>query len=317
MSPRFMDWVDEFSPDVVYTQLASIKLIRLVRSLLDRRSLPLVIHIMDDWPSVIYREGPLGRLLNRRTSREFGELVKRTDRLMAISQTMAEEYSSRYRREVTYSHNPVDLAAWNGSSKTDWSTGRVFKFVYAGRVGRANARSLGDLAACVEALAKKGRSVLLDVYTQDATSDLSRSLARRCVVVHQAVPYQAVPRLLAAADALVLPLDADREGFAFSRLSMPTKTAEYMACGAPIVVYAPRRSALAEYAARSKWALLVDDGCPISLVRALELLMDDGDYRCRLGVSAKKVARENHDAVCVRERFREMLRIGCGSDAGA
>lgn len=301
-------WIEEFKPDVVYTQLASVGLIRLVDGIVGCTHLPLVVHIMDDWPTVLNANGVMGPFLNRRSHSEFRALLCHANRLIAISERMAEVYAERYGRDVQYSHNPIESAVWAEHAKSDWSAGTPFRFVYAGRVGRANAHSLRDVAEAVAELAASGRSVEFEIYTQDAGAPLAQALSHAGAAVRPAMPHSAVPALLAGADALVLPLDFDDEGFAFSHLSMPTKTAEYMASGAPVLVYAPPGGALAEYArSTGDWAVLVDSTEARSLRDALVMLMADPDLRASLGEHAKARARRDHDAAHVRDRFRGIL----------
>ncbi|KAF0207714.1 MAG: hypothetical protein FD171_1561 [Actinobacteria bacterium] len=307
-SVALLDWIAEFCPDVIYTQLASVGMIRLVHGIVERTELPLVVHIMDDWPSVLNADGVLGPLLNRRSHSEFRGLLRRTSRLVAISGRMAEVYSSRYGREVGYSHNPIDIDVWTQHAKSSWAVGVPFRFVYAGRVGRANARSLADVAAVIADLRSEGADVVLEVYTQDAGTPLADALSKMGVLVKSALPHGRVPELLGAADAVVLPLDFDDAGFAFSSLSMPTKTAEYMASGAPMLVYAPRGGALAEYArSAGECALLVDTAHDGRLADAVLAFVNDENLRASLGRHAKIQAIKEHDAVRVRENFRSIL----------
>ena len=89
--------------------------------------------------------------------------------------------------------------------------------------------------------------------------------------------------------------------------SMSTKTAEYMISGVPILVYAPIQTALAKYAKEEEWAYLIDTNKKNVLFDALKELYSNIDLRRLLANKAKAVAIKNHDAINVRNQFREVF----------
>ena len=93
ISPALASWIDRFAPQLVYGFLGSMAQNHLTRLIVERWRLPLAIHIMDDWPSVIYTEGLFAPWLRRRVLREFRGLLDRAAVRMVISGAMAEEYA--------------------------------------------------------------------------------------------------------------------------------------------------------------------------------------------------------------------------------
>jgi len=57
ITPDFAAWVKAYQPDIIYTQLASLELVRFVDDLHGQTKVPVVIHIMDDWPLTINKPG--------------------------------------------------------------------------------------------------------------------------------------------------------------------------------------------------------------------------------------------------------------------
>jgi glycosyltransferase involved in cell wall biosynthesis len=271
--------------------------------------------MMDDWPSVMYKSMLAGALLRRRPLHLLQALIDRSACTLAISAAMAEEYRGRYGRDFEYFHNPVDLAMWNRVARSDWSPGVPFTLRYTGHVSRSNLSSLLDIARAVESLRSKGRDVVLEVVTRDSDDDwLASMVAHEGTTVLPAGPYADVPSVLATADVLALPYAFGGDGRAYSRLSMPTKAAEYMASGTPILVYAPKDSAVAEYAHQGGFAVLVGMPDADLLARSICLLMDDETLRRRMGEFAKAQS-ESHDGRVVRAQFQAvMCRAAGGSD---
>lgn len=306
-------WIAAFQPDVVYSQLSDLPVMTLVSEILDETRLPFVLHMMDDWPSSMYRLGVLGRVPRAQADRLFASLLSRAAARLAIGDAMAEEYRRRYGVTFTPVQNAVDIARRDALAALHRSeygrrAGTPLSIVYAGRVGKANAQSLMDVAGAVSGLVATDTPATLTLYTGSADRELTGRMSGMAgVCVRPAVPYDHVPALLEAADVLLMPLDFDEESLRFSRLSMPTKIPEYMAAGRPVLTYAPRGGAAAEYARDGGWSVLVDEPECGPLRDALISLAEDPISRESMGKRGRAVAIDRHDAVNVRAHFAEEL----------
>lgn len=307
-SRELIAWIDQLQPDLIYTQLGSLDLIRMVTRLVAETHLPLVIHMMDDWPTTPLIHGLLAPYNKWRMRAEFLPLVMNATALMSISHKMSRAFEQRYGRQFITFHNPIESQRWLRSAKKAWVANMPFRLVYAGRIGRANQVSLQTLCDAIAELHGSGRAVQLDLYTLEHSAVAGIALQRNgCVFVHPQVPYAEMPVLLAGADLLILPLDFGTDSIRFAKYSMPTKTAEYMISGAPVLVYAPPDLALTEYARDDKWALIVSEQSCESLKHAILQLMDDQGLREQLGRRAQELAIQNHDSDRVCDAFRQVL----------
>jgi len=324
-SKALLEWIRGFGPDVIYSQLGDLPIIELVRGLVAETGSPFALHVMDDWPESKYREGALAPLARARMRRGLHALVEDAGVLLAISERMASEYAERYGRPFTAVHNPVDLDRWDADAaahpRSREAEGEgTLVLVYAGRIGNANVSSLRDVAEAVGRLSSSGEPLQLHVYTNDIGAPAVAALAA-CpgVIVRPGVEYAQVPGLLAASDALLLPLDFDERALRFARLSMPTKVSEYLAAGRPVLTYAPRESAVAQYAREGAWSLVVDERDPSLVEGALRRLLSEPALRTAMGAHGRRLAAERHDAGRVRARFAEELakagRSGRGGSA--
>jgi len=295
-------------PDLIYALAGSLGMIRLVTQLADELSLPIALHIMDDWPSVIYDHGLLGGHLRSKTERSFRALVARASATLAISQRMADVYRQRYGREWEVFHNPVDIAKWASSRRQDWSRHGAFKLVYAGRVGQGIESSLVEVCRAVEELKRRGLDVQFDIFTPSQSAAASLLLASfDGVAVHDAIEDERMPEALAAADLLVLPFDFFGKAAKFACLSYPTKAPAYMATGVPCLVYAPRDHALTLDAREEGWARVVDTPGAEGLGTAIRELAGSEPLRKELAERAVTTCESLHDARVVRERFRAAI----------
>jgi glycosyltransferase involved in cell wall biosynthesis len=313
LSPRLSEWIRAFEPDVVYSQLSDLPVMTLVSEILDETGLPFALHVMDDWPSTMYQHGVLARQVRGEAERSLGSLLHRAKARMAIGDAMAEEFLQRYGVEFVPIQNSVDVARQDQlaslhRAEYEEPPGSPVSVVYAGRVGRANADSLLAVAEVVAEMATGGVPIRLYVYTAsgDHPTAVRMSLLEG-VEVRSAVSYDHIPALLESADVLLMPLDFDEEGMRFARLSMPTKIPEYMVAGRPVLTYAPRGSAIAEYARTGGWSMLVDEPDPALVRAALTALAGSRAMRDAMGRAGRSIAIERHDAARVRAHFTEEL----------
>lgn len=120
------------------------------------------------------------------------------------------------------------------------------------------------------------------------------------VTILGAIPHEAMPATLAAADIGVAPFDvAAHPPLALDFYWSPLKVFEYMASGLPVV--APRIPRLAGLVEDGREGLLYDPPAPPALAAALESLLDDG-RRAALGRAARERAEREYSwaAHCTR-----------------
>jgi glycosyltransferase involved in cell wall biosynthesis len=307
VSKQFLTWVKAFSPDLIYSQLASLSLIRFVDDLSETMQIPSVIHMMDDWPSTVYRSGLFSAYMRWRTDVEFRRLITRSTTL-GISQAMYDEYKDRYGREFIPFHNPIDLDIWINNSKKTWEAGSTFKVRYGGRIGNAIQESILDIAEAIEEICNGGLSITFDLYIDLFENEFMNKLKKyKSAHVYAKLPYEQVPISIASADLLVIPYDFDRQSLQFIQYSMSTKVTEYMGSGTPILVYAPEETAVAKYACKDKWGSVVSRRNKTLLKQTIIQLIQNPNLRESLGLRAKALVIQNHDAAKVRLQFRQIL----------
>ena len=312
-SPLLRDWLRAFRPDIVYTQLSDLNIMRLVGEVLEEVPVPLVLHFMDDWPATMYRRGVFSAVVRSTANRHLVRLIQAAAVCMGISELMCKAYSERYRKEFHPFQNTLEWASWEPRARREWSAGSPFIVLYRGRIGAAASHGVKDVADAVRSLYSSGKNVQFAVFTPDRLEAAKLGLVEEApVTMLSAVPYAELPAALSSADVLALPLDFDLRSAAFARYSMPTKVPEYMASGVPVLVYAPPGHAVSLYAKEKGWGYVVSRRSIQELQGAILRLMDDEALRASLGNTAKALAHDNHDARLVRERFRQLLARASG-----
>lgn len=310
LSPSLKIWLDNYMPDVIYVQVSNLESIKFVLALKAYLKKPIILHMMDDWPSVISSKGPLKNYWNNKIDKELKNLLNSCSLLMSISDAMTDEYQQRFGLKFTSFHNPINICDWLPFSKNNWKVNieKDFKILYTGRIGTANTDSIKKIAIAIDRLSTQGFKISLDIYSPNIDTDHAKRLKIfKGVNLKNIVPHNNIPALLPQYDLLVLPLDFDKKSVKFARLSMPTKASEFMISGTPILVFAPQQTALAKYAANQKWAYLVTDTAEATIVNAFKVLFSNEILRAELGNKAKALAIETEDAQMIRENFKNAI----------
>jgi glycosyltransferase involved in cell wall biosynthesis len=308
ISKSFLQWFAAINPDIVYSLLGSSALVRFVYDLTNVINIPLALHFMDDWPSVLYRNGLLASVVRKRLITELNTLVSKATLTMAISDQMSIEFEGRYQRHFSTFHNALDLNLWRSHARTSWDLSNPIEVLYTGRIGIANQYSLIDVAYAISSLNQDGLNIRFTIVTQNINHpavDILRKIL--CVSIIPPIPHEMIPSRLAAADILVLPLDFGGAEEIYAKYSMPTKSVEYMASGVPIVIYAPSDHAVSNYANSEGWAIVVGEKSPRSLKDAFLNLANNLDLRSKLAHRAILISRKNHNISLISEIFRENL----------
>jgi glycosyltransferase involved in cell wall biosynthesis len=309
ITQEFKDWVLQYDPDIIYSQLSTLELIRFVMEVHKFSNKPIALHIMDDWPLTINKPGLLYLYWGRVINREFRALLDKSSILMSICDSMSEEYKIRYNKEFFPFHNPIDTKNWLPFSKKDWTKNDKFTILYAGRIGLGMKNTIIDIAKVVHYLSATHKDIVFEIQTNDI-HDLKNSIEfNNNVKWVKPIKYTDLPSKFSSVDLLVLPIDFDKESIRFMKYSFPTKISEYMISGTPVLVYADKRTAVAKYSLKEGWGYLITEQDNTTLKKAIIDLYSDPVLRKKLGYKARELAEQKEDAEIVRESFRKCLII--------
>ena len=311
LSPELEAWIAEFRPNVLYTILGSNAMMEMAERVRVRFNLPLVVHIMDDWASVLYRGGLLSFVQRRRKERLMQHLMDVAAVRMAICDAMADAYRVRYRQPFLAFQNTVDVVALERFVKNPDRVGRPVRVAYIGSIFPfAQLDSLADVCRAVQHLADSGMEIRMEIYSPTFLSAQYRDqfVVGTAVELHDTIrDDEKFFATLQAVDVLVLPVNFDTYTKNYIRYSMPTKVPAYLAIGTPILAYGPADVAQIDYAATAGWGLVVTERDSVKVQAALRALATDGDLRCRLHAQARRMARERHDKSTVRAQFQSVM----------
>jgi glycosyltransferase involved in cell wall biosynthesis len=266
---------------------------------------PLIVYEMDEWRYSTRRAGisaiTLERVFHRR-------ILRAARSVWAISEAMADLMWERYKVKARVLPNLVateTLTAVSNGSRVNLDE---FRLVFTGAVYGAQA---GAIRNVLNAIRSSFKNVNLCIYTHESAEDLARQgIVGRSVTIKPAVAPEHLSFVFAQADALLLPLSFDEEQRGIVMTSLPTKTADYLISGVPILVHAPAYSSVVGEAKQGQWAAVVEDASVESLNQALERLATDVIWRQQLVLNALQTAKRKHD---LRRRRAEFIRAIAGT----
>lgn len=304
ISNEFLIWIKEYSPDIIYSQLSNIELIRLVSDLRKTLGLPIAIHMMDDWPVTISKQSLFQAYWLKIIDREFRNLLAKSKVLMSISESMSEEYMARYGHHFIPFHNPIDIKYWSVYSKANYELNDMFVILYAGRIGIGIQNCFFDIVEAIRSLILKGLKIELHIQATNFDPVLDDLVKFDFVKLNPFVSYSELPGIFSESDLLLLPNDFDRKSIAYLRYSMPTKASEYMVSGSSILLYSSIETAITIHALKYHWAYVVSERNKEKLECAIFELYEKKDLRSKLGNTAKEYAINNYDSSKIREQFK-------------
>ena len=255
LSIDFCNWLIDFNPDIIYDQATTRDAVLFCQSVHSYLNKPLIFHMMDDWPSTISYKGLFKNYWLRKIDYEFRLLLDRATILMSISDEMAHEYKIRYNKNFVTFHNAIDIEFWKKHQRNNYELSASPTILYAGRIGLGIETSLELVAKAIEQVNDELKiSIKFIIQTKDKPLWINKF---KCVVHNSFVSYNDLPKVFSEVDFLVLPYDFSPKAIRSIRFSMPTKAPEYMISGTPIIIFAPKVTALVKYANKYEWAIVI------------------------------------------------------------
>ncbi len=308
LSEETQNQIHEFAPEVIYSLLGGVRIVRLVNDLSCRYSVPIVAHYMDDWLSTYSSSGPsittaIQRMvLNRLTY----QAMKRSTIGLSIGDLMAEEYSQRFGIPFTAFMNPVSIPSDDLQSKA--LSKEEVTFIYVGGFHLGRYENLLEIGQAIANVRKQGVPAKVLIYAPSADIEqYGDSLRNDGVEICGTLAPQDVQTALLQAD-VAIHVESFLDKFScYTRLSVSTKLPQYCATSLPILAYCPSQVASCRYVQDSQCGIAVGHKNIHELEVAIRDLALDSALRQQLGRYALSVARERHDAFKERVRFRDVL----------
>jgi len=309
LSQQFMKWLSEFKPEVLYLQVSSRETLLFACQLIDYLKIPSVNHVMDDWPSTINNKGLFRNYWFRKIDTELKQFLDKVDLNLSISDAMSDEYKNRYNKKFIPFHNPVESELWIPHIKKSSDLNKKhITILYSGRIGVGITEALTEVASAIDSLKIEGVNIKLHIQTFTKEPGILNKLQKyNCIAINPFADYEQLPKIFSEADILLLANDFSAKGLAYLKFSMPTKASEYMISGTPVLLYAPKQTAISKFFMQNDCGCCVTERSAVAIIKALDLLINNEDYRRKISQNAVTLATEKFDQEKVRKEFQGFL----------
>jgi glycosyltransferase involved in cell wall biosynthesis len=311
--PSLRDWLRSYGPDVIYSPLGSVRIMKLTARIARQCRRPIVPHFMDDWPGTLYSSGELVGRARKAVNSSLQDVIGLSNAGICISQPMAEEYRARYGLPFTVFGNCVDEAAFRDprdfASKIS-PRARTLRLVYVGGLHLDRWRSLMDIGRALEHFRVGGPKALLTVYAPEGDiAKYGQALLRSSTVqVVGSIAGREVSKVLIDADLLVHVESFDQRIGRYTRLSVSTKIPQYMAAGRPIFAYGPSNLASMRHIAAAKAGIVAGERDSRLLAALLKSVCSNIAEYGRLGHNGYVYATKHHRQGMIATEFADFLR---------
>jgi glycosyltransferase involved in cell wall biosynthesis len=262
-----------------------------------RSRVPFVLIVHDDWVDFMrshkWVPNPVARWGYRR-------VLRSATKIYAVSPGMQQALRQEYgvESEVQLPASEAQPASAGPDSARD-----TLRVVFAGAVTIVTIPSIDLLVKALQSPALSGIKWSLDLYGAFPIHLRQPGWDDARVRAHGWAPQPDVHAALRQADVLYLPYSFDDANLRVVQTSFPSKLADYLAAGKPVLICAPPESTVMPYAREGGFAELVDRPSQDLLAAALLRLATSPEHRQRLAARGLQVFSENHDIVRQRREF--------------
>ena len=269
---------------------------------------PIFMYVMDD-PIGSRRPDEIQPLLYRII---MPRLARACKRVWGVSDGMCEYFAQAYGIQCWPLLPLLNIEVFQKkATRRANQPDRTFHIVFTGSIYSAQVDAVRRLVHVVNRCSEDNEDqkieLRLTLYTQAPAGALKRMGLTGRNVRQDAVRHENIAAALAEADVAFLPLSFEPGLRHVVETSFPSKIAEYLAAGLPILAHAPSYSTVARYCREHNCGLVVDEPNEAALRDALTRLSRDSVLRQLLSATSLEAARRNHDASRIAPSFLQQL----------
>lgn len=277
-----------------------------VASSVTNTKLVLIVH--DDWLALTWMYVYLFRRIARRL---FKYALRRATTVLAVSHSMAQHLKEHYGVDSVVL---FPCASKNTCPSVDYMQAPpqgTVRLTFCGNISHTVEDGIDLVARCLNSPAfhaKIGKSVHFTIFSQFPRDVMERrGWLSEFVVVGAWVPRMELDQAIAASDIMLLPIGFSDSSAFYAATSFPSKIADYLAAGKPILVIGPENSPVVQYLAQQPYAIVVDSLDLDRLVCVLHDLLRDRARLKAMSDSAYHAFQQDYDAQEARRRLYQYI----------
>jgi glycosyltransferase involved in cell wall biosynthesis len=299
-------WIQEFRPDVIYSSLGNARLVKIVIwASRVAGNVPIVPHFMDDWPSTLYADERLWSIPKNIVDHLLRSLFRRAPVGLCIGESMAEEYKARYGRDFCGFMNCVNDEEFRSSPHHGGPGQGPLIWAYVGGLHLNRWKPLALLAQCISA---QGAILRIFAPERDLCEFGSVFSVVRNVETGTLAPGE-VMKAMKQSDVLIHVESFDHAESTYTRFSVSTKLAQYLACGRTIFGFGPAGLASLKLIKEARAGITVTKEDRAEVADAVTRTSNDPVFRLASGRKGWEYASAHFKKSVVSQKFRKILKI--------
>lgn len=271
-------------------------------------STPLVLIVHDDWVAAQKWDSYVIRYF---CGALFRFVIRRSSHIYAVSPGMQNMLRDEYQTESELQLPATEIHEIDSSAATAEVKPETFRIVFAGIGSGAVLEGLNLIVQVIKSgtLAALGlKACELHLYMAAGPDDARRlGWEHEDIKLRGWVSQNELRSALKTAHLLFLPYSFRDDQRFFTTRSFPSKVADYLASGTPILILSPAYASIVEYASRHGFAEIVDEPTEAALAKGIFRIWSDRNYRERLGKNAGRVLNMNHNIKTQRINFQQIV----------
>ena len=307
-SKEFIEWVDNFNPDIVYVWNSDAMFILDIATFVSKKkNIPIVMFNAEGFyffEKNIYAKDELlsesvYKLYHFIYKRHFRQMMKRVVLSIHLNSMLRDDYYNAFGGRAIVLYTGSNLAFDSSNLHLDNP-----KFSYLGNLAFDRHSALIEVAETLQSINKDFK---IDIYGQAPTEEVENEL-KKCygIAFHGMIPYEEVVKIIYSS-TILFHAETRNENFKYYlRYGFSTKIGDSICSGHPFLMYAPIDIAGAKYVVETGAAWHAQD--TVELKNKIISILNDEYERNRVLDAARKVAKDNHDAQKNSKLFQEELK---------
>jgi glycosyltransferase involved in cell wall biosynthesis len=304
-SKSFYSFIDGFSPEAVILQAGhSVFMFRLAAEISESRNIPLIIYNSEGYyfnKKSFFLDAPRSSLypvFHRRLQKSIRKALAQSEYCIYSCEKLERKY-----KEV-FEHRSATIMMSAELCEYEEKTANIPPVVsYLGNLGIKRHESLIEISEIMQQI---NADWYLDVYGKITGADAFAILRSKGIRYHGFVPYETVAEAMRRSDILVHAESFDKKVSTNWEFGFSAKIADSLACGVPLLLYAPETFACCEYLIREAGAHTVTERSQLYTV--FEKLFGDEAYRKQHISKARQLAQANHNSETNQKRFLDIIQ---------
>lgn len=305
ISVELNDFIIKSKIDVIYTCTASPRSYKLIFTLSQKYHIPVIPHILDDWPNILFEGAPLLSPIKRRFLTKFENLIRKSHTVFTACDLMSEGYSKRYGTQnfISLMHCVPELSLVKSSNYRN-----PIKIIYGGSLYLDRDIIIAQLSNKMQEMGVAD-AFEIDIYSSKLQWEGLKTSFESCTNVYYkgSVSQEEMFKIIIDdADILLLPESFDEESLKYIRYSMSTKIPEYLSSGHPILAIGNKEQGSINYLMKNDAAYVIaqyEDYFPV-----ITNIMT-GKNKEQILANARNIFVNNHEQSSQERKFINAINV--------